>query len=163
MFIQRVCKHAYTVSHMQMHKCAHMHAHTRTRTHTHAHARTHTHAHTHTRTHTHTHTHTCTHTCTHTHTHTMSISQGAGTAIGELPPYFMARAARLSGQEDEEFEELEEELHSRVRLCVSPSIHALPSRLTSVLSTRLHKPSDTPTSYPRFPTGSTSQCKEMYA
>lgn len=39
--------------------------------------------------------------------------QGAGTAIGELPPYFMARAARLSGQEDEEFEELEEELHSR--------------------------------------------------
>ena len=23
---------------------------------------------------------------------------GAGTAIGELPPYFMARAARLSGQ-----------------------------------------------------------------
>lgn len=24
---------------------------------------------------------------------------GAGTAIGELPPYFMARTARLSGQE----------------------------------------------------------------
>ena len=24
---------------------------------------------------------------------------GAGTAIGELPPYFMARAARLSGKE----------------------------------------------------------------
>jgi membrane protein YqaA with SNARE-associated domain len=38
---------------------------------------------------------------------------GAGTAIGELPPYFMARAARMSGQEEEEFEELEEELHSR--------------------------------------------------
>ena len=35
---------------------------------------------------------------------------GAGTAIGELPPYFMARAARLSGRaiEDEDFEELEE-------------------------------------------------------
>lgn len=27
---------------------------------------------------------------------------GAGTAIGELPPYFMARTARLSGQELEE-------------------------------------------------------------
>jgi len=26
---------------------------------------------------------------------------GAGTAIGELPPYFMARAARLSGQAEE--------------------------------------------------------------
>lgn len=32
--------------------------------------------------------------------------QGAGTALGELPPYFMARAARLSGQLDEEEEEL---------------------------------------------------------
>ncbi|XP_048412755.1 vacuole membrane protein 1 isoform X1 [Stegostoma tigrinum] len=32
---------------------------------------------------------------------------GAGTAIGELPPYFMARAARLSGTEtDEELEEI---------------------------------------------------------
>jgi len=27
---------------------------------------------------------------------------GMGTAIGELPPYFMARAARLSGKEEEE-------------------------------------------------------------
>ncbi|XP_056412642.1 vacuole membrane protein 1 [Hyla sarda] len=37
---------------------------------------------------------------------------GAGTAIGELPPYFMARAARLSGEEpdDEEYEEFEEML-----------------------------------------------------
>ncbi|KAL9980080.1 hypothetical protein ACROYT_G008623 [Oculina patagonica] len=35
---------------------------------------------------------------------------GAGTAIGELPPYFMARAARLSGvdPDDEELEEVEE-------------------------------------------------------
>lgn len=32
---------------------------------------------------------------------------GAGTAIGELPPYFMARAAKLSGSEVEEEEELE--------------------------------------------------------
>ena len=38
------------------------------------------------------------------------VFQGAGTAIGELPPYFMARAARLSGQniDDEEFDEIEE-------------------------------------------------------
>jgi len=39
---------------------------------------------------------------------------GAGTAIGELPPYFMARAARLSGSEpgedSEEFLELQEKL-----------------------------------------------------
>lgn len=27
---------------------------------------------------------------------------GAGTALGELPPYFMARAARLSGRETSE-------------------------------------------------------------
>eukprot|EP01135_Chromosphaera_perkinsii_P010531 Nk52_evm41s2152 gene=Nk52_evmTU41s2152 len=34
---------------------------------------------------------------------------GAGTAIGELPPYFVARAARISGEEDEEImEELNE-------------------------------------------------------
>ncbi|ELK25261.1 Vacuole membrane protein 1 [Myotis davidii] len=38
--------------------------------------------------------------------------QGVGTAIGELPPYFMARAARLSGAEpdDEEYQEFEEML-----------------------------------------------------
>ena len=39
---------------------------------------------------------------------------GAGTAIGELPPYFMARAARLSGsepsEEEEEFHDLQEKL-----------------------------------------------------
>merc|ERR1719419_1645529 len=39
---------------------------------------------------------------------------GAGTAIGELPPYFMARAARLSGsepsEEEEEFLEFQEKL-----------------------------------------------------
>ena len=34
--------------------------------------------------------------------------QGAGTAIGELPPYFMTRAARLSGQIDEQEQEIEE-------------------------------------------------------
>lgn len=38
---------------------------------------------------------------------------GAGTAIGELPPYFMARTSRLSGQFDEEEQELEELLEGR--------------------------------------------------
>lgn len=33
---------------------------------------------------------------------------GAGTALGELPPYFMARAARLSGYDPEDEEDLKE-------------------------------------------------------
>jgi len=45
---------------------------------------------------------------------------GAGTAIGELPPYFMARAARLSGSEPgedtEEFLELQEKLKHPERM-----------------------------------------------
>lgn len=35
---------------------------------------------------------------------------GFGTALGELPPYFMARAASLSGKKSEELLELEEEM-----------------------------------------------------
>ena len=40
------------------------------------------------------------------------VLKGAGTAIGELPPYFMARAARQSGADpdDEDYEEFEEML-----------------------------------------------------
>uniref|UniRef100_A0A7S1G4Q6 Vacuole membrane protein 1 n=1 Tax=Bicosoecida sp. CB-2014 TaxID=1486930 RepID=A0A7S1G4Q6_9STRA len=34
---------------------------------------------------------------------------GAGTAIGELPPYFFARAARLSGEKLKELEEVEDD------------------------------------------------------
>jgi len=43
-----------------------------------------------------------------------SFMWGAGTALGELPPYFMARAARLSGQEpdDEEYQEYIQYIHS---------------------------------------------------
>lgn len=33
---------------------------------------------------------------------------GVGTALGELPPYFMARAARLSGYDPDDKEELKE-------------------------------------------------------
>lgn len=33
---------------------------------------------------------------------------GAGTALGELPPYFMAKAARLSGYDPEDAEDLQE-------------------------------------------------------
>lgn len=40
---------------------------------------------------------------------------GAGTAIGELPPYFMARASRLSGQIDEEEQEIADLLEGRER------------------------------------------------
>lgn len=32
---------------------------------------------------------------------------GAGTALGELPPYFMARAARLSGRDPDDGDDLE--------------------------------------------------------
>ncbi|KAK3085171.1 hypothetical protein FSP39_025451 [Pinctada imbricata] len=44
-----------------------------------------------------------------------AIMWGAGTAIGELPPYFMARAARLSGADldSDEFEEIEELIHEK--------------------------------------------------
>lgn len=44
-----------------------------------------------------------------------AIMWGAGTALGELPPYFMARAARLSDHDDLEdldYEEIEAVLHS---------------------------------------------------
>lgn len=33
---------------------------------------------------------------------------GAGTALGELPPYFIARASRLSGRKNDEIAELED-------------------------------------------------------
>lgn len=33
---------------------------------------------------------------------------GAGTALGELPPYFMARASRLSGYDPDDKEDLRE-------------------------------------------------------
>ena len=62
-----------------------------------------------------------------------ALLQGAGTAIGELPPYFMARAARLSGQIDEEEQELEELIEEgaehpanlvsiNVRCCILPVV-----------------------------------------
>lgn len=56
-------------------------------------------------------------------------TQGAGTAIGELPPYFMARAARLSGAEpdDEEYQEFEEMLE-----------HAEAAQVRTLLDSRMH-------------------------
>ncbi|XP_013405400.1 vacuole membrane protein 1 isoform X1 [Lingula anatina] len=47
---------------------------------------------------------------------------GAGTALGELPPYFMARAARLSGQ-DLEDENLEDELEELEELIQEKKTH----------------------------------------
>ena len=61
--------------------------------------------------------------------------QGAGTALGELPPYFMARAARLSGQMDEEEEEIEELLEeSRYKKLVSLESAASSSRSVVLLT-----------------------------
>lgn len=37
---------------------------------------------------------------------------GLGTAIGEIPPYWVSRAARLAGEKDEEFEEM---MHSSAK------------------------------------------------
>uniref|UniRef100_A0A8C2WSU9 Vacuole membrane protein 1 n=1 Tax=Cyclopterus lumpus TaxID=8103 RepID=A0A8C2WSU9_CYCLU len=50
---------------------------------------------------------------------------GAGTAIGELPPYFMARAARQSGAdpEDEDYEEFEEMLEQAEGAQVTSHVH----------------------------------------
>ncbi|XP_069366028.1 vacuole membrane protein 1-like isoform X5 [Paralichthys olivaceus] len=66
--------------------------------------------------------------------HTFLLYLGAGTAIGELPPYFMARAARLSGvdPDDEDyqaFEEILDQTHSaqdfasRAKAAVQKLIH----------------------------------------
>ncbi|EDV23243.1 uncharacterized protein TRIADDRAFT_27759 [Trichoplax adhaerens] len=61
-----------------------------------------------------------------------SMMWGLGTAVGELPPYFMARAARLSGSEidmdDEEIEEMEAMLASEnkdVMTRVKKAVHNL--------------------------------------
>lgn len=50
---------------------------------------------------------------------------GAGTALGELPPYFMARAARLSGYDPDdkddlrEFEELQKKRQNPASMVIS--------------------------------------------
>ena len=47
---------------------------------------------------------------------------GAGTALGELPPYFVARAHRLAGEEEEELDpELAEEIVATSSRVVSQS------------------------------------------
>lgn len=50
-----------------------------------------------------------------------AIIWGIGTAIGELPPYFVARAARMSEEEpdDEDLEEFHEALHDTSTSLVS--------------------------------------------
>ena len=45
-----------------------------------------------------------------------SLAWGFGTALGELPPYFMARAARITGMDpDEELEEFTQLLQRKKR------------------------------------------------
>ncbi|KAL8199098.1 UNVERIFIED_CONTAM: hypothetical protein K2H54_033982 [Gekko kuhli] len=69
--------------------------------------------------------------------------QGAGTAIGELPPYFMARAARLSGAEpdDEEYQEFEEMLEhaqaAQKRLSIVMSFSPVPLESCKLLQVYL--------------------------
>lgn len=52
---------------------------------------------------------------------------GFGTALGELPPYFMARAARISGMnmEDEELEEFENLLQRKKKADPSTLVNDL--------------------------------------
>lgn len=49
---------------------------------------------------------------------------GAGTALGELPPYFMAKASRLSGYDPDDGEDLKEfeELNKKRELGVELSM-----------------------------------------
>lgn len=49
---------------------------------------------------------------------------GAGTALGELPPYFMAKASRLSGYDPDDAEDLKEfeELNKKRDLGVELSL-----------------------------------------
>lgn len=49
---------------------------------------------------------------------------GAGTALGELPPYFMAKASRLSGYDPDDAEDLKEfeELNKKCELGVELSL-----------------------------------------
>eukprot|EP01147_Barroeca_monosierra_P005043 gene5042-134_t len=58
---------------------------------------------------------------------------GAGTAIGELPPYFVARAARLSGEDpdDEDLEEFHESLKQQSKSFIASTkrfVHDLVQR-----------------------------------
>lgn len=60
-----------------------------------------------------------------------AVMWGVGTSIGELPPYFMARAARLSGgttddPNNEELEELEELMKSEKTDCFTKVKKAVP-------------------------------------
>ena len=52
---------------------------------------------------------------------------GAWTALGELPPYFMARAHRLSGydsdEEEDEYDELQEKIANQEEMVIIYLIH----------------------------------------
>lgn len=51
---------------------------------------------------------------------------GFGTALGELPPYFMARAARLSGMgDDEDLEKFTELLQHKKRMDPSKLVRVI--------------------------------------
>ncbi|CAL8398415.1 unnamed protein product [Boreogadus saida] len=75
---------------------------------------------------------------------------GAGTAIGELPPYFMARAARLSGADpnDQDYQEFEEMMEQGANAQDPPT---LPQLCQGGTSRHLGKTSvETPRSSPHL-------------
>eukprot|EP00051_Salpingoeca_urceolata_P027796 m.483316 g.483316 ORF g.483316 m.483316 type:complete len:378 (-) comp22891_c0_seq1:135-1268(-) len=63
-----------------------------------------------------------------------AIMWGFGTAVGELPPYFMARAARLSGEDpdDEDLEEFHESLKDDSQQIISRAKRAIHNLVNSL-------------------------------
>mmetsp|Transcript_52528 Transcript_52528/g.132121 ORF Transcript_52528/g.132121 Transcript_52528/m.132121 type:complete len:400 (+) Transcript_52528:71-1270(+) len=55
-----------------------------------------------------------------------ALMWGAGTAIGELPPYLVARAARLSGKASQELEEFEQENNTFIHRMKKQALSFLP-------------------------------------
>lgn len=63
---------------------------------------------------------------------------GAGTALGELPPYFMARAARLSGSDSEE-DELKELQELQKKQMENPNSLTIVEKAKSMLETLVRR------------------------
>ncbi|BES98556.1 vacuole membrane protein [Nesidiocoris tenuis] len=69
-----------------------------------------------------------------------SIMWGAGTALGELPPYFMARAARLSGIDpDDDGEDLKEFEELQKKKKKDPSSMSFAERVKVFIGEVVHK------------------------
>ena len=62
---------------------------------------------------------------------------GTGTALGELPPYFMAKASRLSGQTEEELENLEKNCCNQENVKKTHSFNQKNSKNKGIISKAL--------------------------